>query len=97
VPTIMCDIVVELKWWTVHLGSHNYGIETLETTPPQDHKLSQPDEGIRGPQLPFITFAAKSREAAEQFVKRLNYLAAKYHMDALDLASLVKAAGRLME
>lgn len=87
---------VELKDFSVHLGSHNYGIESMENLPvPQDHKLSEPREGVEGLCLPFITFAAKDKEAADHFVRRLNYIAARYGVDAPDLASLVCAADRL--
>ena len=87
---------VDLKDFSVHLGSHDYGIEGMKDLPqPQDHKLSEPTEGVEGLVLPFITFAAKDKEAADFFVRRLNHIAAQYRIDALDLANLVYAADRL--
>lgn len=88
---------VELKDFSTHLGSHDYGIEGLlgDIPQPQDHKLSEPREGVEGLQLPFITFTAKDKEAADQFVRRINYTAARYGIDSLDLANLVYAADGL--
>jgi len=87
---------VELKDFSVHLGSHDYGIEGMEKLPqPQDHKLSEPREGVEGLELPFITFMAKDKKAADCFVSCLNRMAARYGMDALDLAKLVYTADRL--
>ena len=88
---------VELKDFSVHLGSHDYGIEGLggNLPQPQDHKLSEPTEGVEGLSLPFITFAARDKESASQLIKRLNYTAARYGIDALDLANLLYAADKL--
>ena len=87
---------VALRDFSVHLGSHDYGIERMKDLPqPQDHKLSEPREGVEGLELPFITFAAKGKFEADYFVRRLNYIAARYGIDALDLANLVHAADRL--
>ena len=83
---------VELKDFSVHLGSHDYGVEGK---PHNNHLLSEPREGVEGLDLPFITFAAEDKEAADYFVRRLNYMAVSYDIDALDLASLVYAADRL--
>ena len=86
---------VELHDYSTHLGEHDFGIERMITTPPRDHKLSRPELGVKGLQLPFITFAAKDQEAADQFVRELNYIAAYYHIDGLDLASLVQVGDKL--
>lgn len=83
---------VELKDFSVHLGSHDYGVEGK---PHNGHLLSEPREGVEGLCLPFITFAAKDREAADQFVRRLNWLAVFYNIDSLDLANLVHTADKL--
>jgi len=57
---------VELKDFSVHLGSHDYGIEGMKDLPqPQDHKLSEPREGVEGLALPFITFAARDKEGRQ--------------------------------
>ena len=85
-----------MKDFTVHLGAHDYGLEGMKHIPfPQTHKLSEPQEGVLGLQLPFIVFAAKDKESADVMVRRLNYLAAKYGLDGLDLACLVHAVDRL--
>lgn len=88
---------VELKDFSTHLGFHDYGIEGLlgSIPQPQDHKLSEPREKVEGLELPFINFMARDKEAADQFVRRVNYTAARYGIDALDLANLVYAADRL--
>ena len=89
-------MLVAMKDFTVHLGSHDYGIEGLKKIPrPQGHKLSEPQEGVLGLELPFMIFAAKDLEAADIFVRRVNYLAAKYGMDPLDLSCLVHVVDRL--
>lgn len=83
---------VELKDFSVHLGSHDYGVEGKSHN---GHLLSEPREGVEGLYLPFITFAARDKEAADQFVRRLNWLAVSYDIDGLDLASLVSATDKL--
>jgi len=83
---------VELRDFSVHLGSHDYGVEGK---PHNGHLLSEPREGVEGLQLPFITFSARDKKAADQFVRSLNWLAVFYNIDAFHLASLVHAADRL--
>ena len=86
----------ELKDFSVHLGSHDFGIESPKDRPGfTDHKLSEPEEGVKGLDLPFINFAARDKEAADQFIKTVNWLAVQYNMGALDIARLVRSADEL--
>lgn len=87
---------VELKDFTVHLGSHDFGIEGMYMPGNQDHKLSEPSEGVEGLRLPFITFPAKDTEAANQFVQQVNRLAVRYSIDADDIANLISAVDNLI-
>lgn len=86
---------VKVQDYTVHLGSHDFGLEGQEFGGPEDHKLSAPTVGVGGLDLPFISFAAINQETAEKFIKILNFLAAQYQIEALDLARLVQAADEL--
>jgi len=83
---------VELKDYSVHLGSHDFGVEHKSFN---GHLLSKPREGVEGLDLPFITFAARDIGSAEQFAKTVNWLAVTYSIDAFDVARLVNSADGL--
>lgn len=85
-----------MKDFSVHLGSHDFGIEHLRDQPGyMGHKLSEPREGVEGLQLPFINFTAADKEAADQFIKIVNLLAVRYSIDALEISMLINSADRL--
>jgi len=83
-------MTIELKTFTSHLGDHD------KTDRSVDHRLSRPERGFGGGQLPFVSFHAINQERAERFIRRMNRVADQFQMDALDLANLVYAAEALV-